>query len=149
MIRTAKVSDSKIIQQLVNKYAKQGEMLNLSLNEIFERLYEFVLWEENGEVIGVAALHPMWEDVAEVRSLAIDDKARGKGVGKALVLFLLDRAREMGFNKVFALTYKEEFFRKCGFEVTSVETLPKKIWTDCLKCVKYPNCDETAVIINV
>ncbi len=147
MIRNAKVSDSKVIQQLVNQYAKKGEMLSLSLNDVFERLYEYVLFEEDGNIVGVAALHPMWDEVAEIRSLAVDDNAKGAGIGKKLVLFLLDRAREMGFSSVFALTYQQEFFVRCGFSVTDIEKLPKKVWTDCLKCVKYPNCDEIAVEI--
>ena len=149
MIRNAKVADSGDIQILVNSYAKKGEMLSLSLNEIYERLYEFVLWIENGEPVGVCALHPMWGDMAEIRSLAVKSEFSGKGIGYKLVQHLLDRAREMGFSKVFALTYRQGFFEKSGFTLTSIEGLPKKIWTDCLKCVKYPDCDETAVIIDL
>lgn len=149
MIRNAKVSDSKIIQKLVNSYAKKGEMLSLCLNEVYERLYEFILWEENGEIIGVCALHPMWGDMAEIRSLAVQPEFSNRGIGKKMVIHLLNRAREMGFLRVFALTYRQAFFEKIGFKVTDIENLPKKIWTDCLKCVKYPDCDETAVIIDL
>lgn len=149
MIRCAKVSDSATIQTLVNSYAKKGEMLSLSLNDVYERLYEFVLWTENQEVVGVCALHPMWGDMAEIRSLAVKPEFSNKGIGSQLVGYLLDRAKEMGFSKVFALTYRQSFFEKNGFKVTDIEHLPKKIWTDCLKCVKYPDCDETAVIINL
>lgn len=149
MIRYAKVDDSKKIQHTVNLYAKQGQMLQVSLNEVFERLYEFAVWEEGGAVLGVCALHPMWGDVAEIRSLAVVPDHSGKGIGKELVDFMLKRAKEIGFKKVFALTYKKEFFEKCGFQVTDIEKLPKKIWTDCMKCVKYPDCDETAVIIEI
>ena len=149
MIRYAKVGDSKNIQNIVNMYAKQGQMLQISLNEVFEKLYEFALWEENGKIAGVCALHPMWGDMAEIRSLAVTPEKTRSGIGKNLVKFMLQRAKELGFKKVFALTYSKEFFEKCGFHETDIECLPKKIWTDCLKCVKYPDCDETAVIIDI
>lgn len=149
MIRYAKVADSNSIKDTVNRYAKKGEMLSLSINEVYERLYEFAVWEEEGAIVGVCALHPMWGDVAEIRSLAVDPDYVRKGIGFALVDFMLKRAKEHGFKSVFALTYRQSFFEKSGFTVTDIENLPKKIWTDCLKCVKYPNCDETAVIIKL
>lgn len=149
MIRYAKVGDAKMIRDIVNQYATQGQMLRVSLNEVFERLYEFAVWEESEGILGVCALHPMWDDVAEIRSLAVVPEASGKGIGRKLVKFMLERGAEVGFKKVFALTYRKEFFEKCGFTVTDIETLPKKIWTDCMKCFKYPDCDETAVIIEV
>ncbi len=149
MIKMAVVTDAVIIQTLVNDYAKNGEMLSLSLNEVYERLYEFILWVEDGKTVGVCALHPTWADIAEIRSLAVMPEFSRKKIGTKLVNFMLGRAKEMGFKKVFALTYREDFFKTIGFEVTNIENLPKKIWTDCLKCVKYPDCDETAVIIDL
>lgn len=149
MIRYAKVGDSRVVRNIVNLYASQGQMLQVSLNEVFERLYEFAVWDEDGEIVGVCALHPMWEDVAEIRSLAVIPEYARKGIGKKLVDFMLKRAAELGFKKVFALTYRQDFFEKCGFVETTIESLPKKIWTDCMKCVKYPDCDEVAVIRNV
>ncbi len=149
MIRNAKVSDASVIQSLVNSYAKNGEMLSLSLNDIYERIYEFVLWIENNEAVGVCALHSTWGDMAEIRSLAVKPEYLRKGIGGKLVNNLLERAKDMGFTKVFALTYRQDFFMSLGFLITDIENLPKKIWTDCLKCVKYPDCDETAVIIDL
>lgn len=149
MIRYAKVDDATIIQSLVNNFAKNGEMLSLSLNDVYEKLYEFILWIENNEAVGVCALHPTWADIAEIRSLAVRPDFSRKKIGTKLVEFMLERAKNMGFEKVFALTYRQDFFLNIGFKVTDIENLPKKIWTDCLKCVKYPDCDETAVIIDL
>lgn len=146
MIRDAKISEAKVIQSLVNAYAKKGEMLSLSLNDIYEKIFEFMLFEENGEVLGCCAIHPSWEDLAEVRSLAVREDAFGRGIGRALVESAINKAREFGIKNVFALTYKPEFFQKMGFREIKKENLPKKIWSDCLKCPMFPDCDEIAVI---
>lgn len=146
MIRYPKISEAKVIQSLVNAYAKKGEMLSLSLNDIYEKIFEFMLFEENGEVLGCCAIHPSWEDLAEVRSLAVREDAFGRGIGKILVESAVNRAREFGIKNVFALTYKVDFFKKLGFREIKKESLPKKIWSDCLKCPMFPDCDEIAVI---
>lgn len=149
MIRLANMSDAKVIQKLVNSYAKQGEMLQLSLNEIYEKIFEFAVWEEKGKVIGCCALHPAWEDLAEIRSLAVDSSSHMKGVGKKLVEYCLKRAFEFGVTNIFALTYKPDFFKKLSFEEISKDLLPKKIWSDCLKCPMFPDCDEIAMMRNL
>jgi len=146
MIRKANIKDSKNIQALVNAYAKNGEMLPLSLNDIYENILKFVVWEEDGELLGCVAMHPTWEDMAEVRSIAVAAKAKGRGIGYKLVEVCMDMAREIGMEKIFLLTYVPDFFRKLGFELTDKENLPKKIWADCLKCTKFPDCDEIAMI---
>jgi len=146
MIRQAVMSDVKSIQKLVNSYAKQGEMLQLSLNEIYEKIFEFVVWEEEGLIRGCCALHPAWEDLAEIRSLAVDSTFHKKGVGKNLVEYCINRASEFGIKNIFALTYKPEFFKKLGFDEISKDQLPKKIWSDCLKCPMFPDCDEIAMM---
>ena len=149
MIRQAKINDAPVIQQIVNQYAKKGQMLQISRNEIYEKIYEFILWEDDEAVKGVCALHPTWSDTAEIRSLAVVEDYKRQKIGQAMVEYSLKRAKETGFTKVFALTYMQEFFESCGFKVTELDSLPKKIWTDCLKCPKYPDCDETAVIIEI
>lgn len=146
MIRNAHIKDVKEIQYLVNHFASKGEMLTLSLNEIYEKIFEFAVWEENGEIVGCCALHPTWENLAEIRSLAVDKQQAGKGIGKKLVQYCIKKALEIQIHRVFALTYQVDFFINSGFSVIDKEELPQKIWTDCLKCVKFPNCDETAVI---
>ncbi len=146
MIRQATMADTKNIQSLVNSFANKGQMLMLSKNEIYEKIFEYMVYEENGEILGVCALHPMWEDLAEIRSLAVRSDMHRHGVGSRIVSAQLERAKEFGFRKVFTLTYMEKFFSRLGFRLISMEELPKKIWTDCLKCVKYPDCDEIAMI---
>lgn len=149
MIRSAKIPDVKEIQNLVNFHAKKGEMLSLSLSEIYERIFEFDVFEENSQILGCCALHPSWEDLAEIRSLAVKEEFIGKGIGKQLVENALRRAKDLGIKKVFALTYKLEFFKKLGFYEVPKDTLPKKIWSDCLKCPLFPDCEEIAVMIEL
>lgn len=149
MIREANLEDALKIQELINIYASNGEMLSLSYNKVSERILEFVVWEENSEIIGCCALHPSWEFLTEIRSLAVSKKAKGKGIGRKLVEDCLETAKRIKAKKVFALTYQVEFFKKLGFEVTKKENLPQKIWADCVKCVKFPDCDEIAVIMDL
>ncbi len=146
-IRRAKIADAKDIQKLVNTFAARGEMLPRSLSEIYENIRDYFVCEnEDGEVVGVAALHVMWEDLAEIRSLAVAESAAGSGVGTRLARACLREARGLGVKMVFALTYRVGFFLKLGFEEVDKATLPQKIWTDCLKCSKFPDCDESAVV---
>ncbi len=145
MIRKARIPDAKAIHQLLVNYAKEGLMLSRSLADIYEFIRDFYVFEEQGRVIGTVCLHICWEDLAEVRSLAVEKGSGGKGVGRVLVLRCLEEARELGLKRVFALTYQVEFFTKLGFHEIEKSQLPHKIWADCLKCAKFPDCDETAV----
>ena len=145
----ALITDAPEIQALVNDFAKLGGMIMLSKNDVYERIFEYLLYKDDDKLLGVCALHPTWADIAEIRSLAVDSCMQGQGIGKILVQAQLERAKEFGFTRVFTLTYKVEFFSKLGFKVISMDQLPKKSWTDCLKCIKYPECDETAMIIEI
>ncbi|MDA8099652.1 MAG: N-acetyltransferase [Nitrospiraceae bacterium] len=149
MIRKATISDVKTIQTIVNHYADQGQMLPRSLNELYENLRDFSLEESNGEIVGVCALHVSWEGLAEVRSLAVKSGNTRKGIGAKLVAHCLEEARVLGATRVFVLTYQQGFFQKLGFSIVDKKELPHKIWTDCLNCVKFPNCDESALMINL
>jgi amino-acid N-acetyltransferase len=146
MIRKAKIADVKSIQSVVNHYADQGQMLPRSLNELYENMRDFSLYEQESAILGVCALHISWDGLAEIRSLAVRREGAGKGIGTALVNHCLAEARELGAERVFVLTYQDAFFRKMGFSSIDKKDLPHKIWTDCLNCVKFPNCDETAMI---
>ena len=148
-LRKARMADISRIHSLVNEFASQGEMLGRSLSELYEGLRDFFVVEENGVVLGCSALHINWEDLAEVRSLAVDDGQQGKGFGKVLVQACVEEARELGIARVYALTYRPVFFEKLGFSRISKDSLPHKIWVDCLKCPQFPNCDEDAVIMEV
>jgi len=147
MIRKARMSDVKGIHQLIADYARKGDMLPRSLADIYENLRDYFVFEENdGELVGSAAIHIMWEDLAEVRSLAVRDGRMRRGVGTQLVESCISEAIVLGIGRVFALTYKPEFFEKLGFHIVDKSELPQKIWTDCLKCAKFPDCDEVALV---
>ncbi|MEK6672860.1 MAG: N-acetyltransferase [Nitrospirota bacterium] len=147
--RKAKIADVKAIHKLVNEFGKKGEMLPRSLNDLYENIRDIVVCENKDDIIGVCALHIMWEDLAEVRTLAVRLDAQGTGLGKRLVKACIDEARKLGIKKVFALTYHPDFFKKAGFEEIDKTKLPQKIWGECLRCPKFPECDETAVIMDL
>jgi len=141
------MSDVKGIQQLIAEYARKGDMLPRSLADIYENLRDYFVFEEDGgELAGSAAIHIMWEDLAEVRSLAVREGKMRRGIGTQLVESCISEAIVLGIDRVFALTYKPEFFEKLGFHVVDKAELPQKIWTDCLKCSKFPDCDEVALV---
>lgn len=147
MIRKARMSDVKGIHQMIADYAKKGDMLPRSLADIYENLRDyFVFLGDDGELVGSAAIHIMWEDLAEVRSLAVREGRMRRGVGTQLVESCISEAIMLGIDRVFALTYKPEFFEKLGFHTVDKSELPQKIWTDCLKCSKFPDCDEVALV---
>ena len=146
MIRKATIADVKTIHKLLMDYARDGLMLSRSLADIYEALRDFYVYEQDGVVAGTVCLHICWEDLAEVRSLAVDHGFEGRGIGRQLVEICLDEARQLGLKRVFALTYKQVFFEKLGFLVIEKSELPHKVWGDCLKCAKFPDCDEIAMI---
>ncbi|MGD0584780.1 MAG: N-acetyltransferase [Oryzomonas sp.] len=149
MIRKAQISDVKDIQKLLMKYASQGEMLSRSLSELFESLRDFYVFADDGTLLGTAALHIVWDDLAEVRSVAVAEEAGGKGIGSQLVLACISEARLIGLKRIFCLTYKPDFFAKLGFRLVDKSELPHKVWGDCIKCVKFPDCDENAMILDL
>lgn len=148
-IRKAKVGDAAAVQKIVNRFADRGEMLHRSLSELYENIRDYFVADKDGEVIGCCALHVSWEDLAEVKSLAVSEDYQGAGLGGRLVKRCLDEAREIGVRKVFALTYKPKFFEKLGFRLIDKDDLPRKIWTECINCPKYPDCGEEALLIDI
>ena len=146
VLRKAKPKDAVKIHELVNEYAKEGLLLPLSLNKLYDNIRDFWVYEEGGEIVGCAALHIVWEDLAEIRSLAVKREHHKKGVGKKLVLRCLEEAKEYDLKRVFVLTYQVEFFKKLGFRELDKRLLPHKVWSDCINCPKFPTCDETAMI---
>jgi len=146
MIRKAKIKDIKPIQELINSFARQDIMLARSLNELYENIRDFWVVEEKGKVIGCAAMHISWDDLAEIKSLAVAKKYQSKGKGKELINACLEEARNLGARKVFALTYRPEYFKKLGFKRVKNASLPHKIWAECINCSKFPNCQEIALL---
>lgn len=121
-------------------------MLPRSLGEIFDNIRDYFVYEREGMILGVCALHVCWEDLAEIRSLVVRETERNKGIGRALVESCLWEAKALGVKRVFLLTYIPPFFERFGFRVVTKEILPHKIWNECLKCPKFPKCDEVAML---
>ena len=146
MIRKAKLKEVKEIQQLIKLYSTRGDILPRSLSELYDHLRDFFVYIRNRKVVGICALHICWDDLAEIRSLAVQEEARNRGIGAKLVEVCLGECESIGVRRVFALTYQPEFFEKLGFKKVDKTELPHKIWADCLKCVKFPDCDEVALV---
>lgn len=138
--------DVEDLHSLINELAELGLMLPRSRSALYESLREFTIIEDNGNFVGGGALHIIWEDLAEIRALAIKPEYHGQGIGRQLVNALIKEAKELGIPQVFALTYQVEFFKKCGFQEVDKEKMPQKVWKDCINCPKFPNCDEVAMI---
>lgn len=149
-VTEAKLTHAKAIHELIRTAASQELMLPRPLASIYEFIRDFVVAVDNeGTVVGCCALHIAWEDLAEVRSLVVAEKAKNKGLGRQLVAHCIDNARKLGISRIFALTYIPPFFYECGFHDISKEGLPHKIWSDCINCHKFPDCDEQAVAFDL
>ncbi len=149
MVRKANINDAKDIQTLINNYAERGLMLPRSLSELYEGIRDFFVYEEERKILGCCALHIVWEDLGEVKSLVVEESRQGGGIGKKLLFACLDEAKNLKIKKIFVLTYEMDFFKNFGFKELEKSQLPHKIWSECLKCVKFPNCEEQALILNL
>lgn len=146
MIRKAKVGDIKRIQELINYFAGRDLMLPRSLNILYENLRDFFVCEDKNKIVGCSALHISWDDLAEIKSLAVARNYQNKGIGRKLAEACILEAKEIGAGRVFVLTYAPDFFKKLGFRQTAHNKLPHKIWAECINCPKFPDCRETALI---
>lgn len=145
--RKATMADIPAVHKLINDYATQQLMLRRSVMLLYESVRDFVVAvDEADQVVGVGGLHVMWQDLAEIRSLAVKPELAKKGVGRGIVEYLVEEARGLGLKRVFALTYQQAFFEKCGFHVLEKERLPQKVWKECVYCDRFHCCDEIAVI---
>jgi amino-acid N-acetyltransferase len=148
-VRKAILKDAPKLYTLINEYAKEGILLPRSLNSIYEDIRDFWVCEYQEEIVGCSALHIVWEDLAEIKSLAVRKDHRNNGVGSLLVEKCLEEAEELGIRRVFVLTYATGFFAKFNFREVKKETLPHKVWGECINCVKFPQCDEVAMILEL
>jgi len=146
IFRKAKFSDVEAILKLINDYAAQGLMLARARNTIYESLRDFILAEEDGQVVGVAALHLVWDELAEIRALAVHPTKIKAGIGRIIVDRLTEEAKQLGVKTLFALTYQPGFFIKLNFREVPKESVPQKMWKECINCPKFPNCDEIAMV---
>jgi amino-acid N-acetyltransferase len=149
MIRKAKLDDVKEMQRLIKLYSSRGAVLPRSLSDLYDHLRDFFVYSKNRTVVGICALHICWDDLAEIRSLIVREESRNAGIGAKLVKACIQESKALGVNRVFALTYRPEFFERLGFKQVDKSVLPHKIWTDCLHCVKFPDCDEVALVKDI
>lgn len=149
MIRKACMLDVPEIRGLVNVYADKGEMLAISLNNVYDRLRDFFVYEKDGKIIGTVALHFVWENLAEVRSLAVAEDFQGQGIARELVNEAIKEAEHYTCSKIFTLTYVPGFFEKLGFEKIDKGELPHKVWADCINCPKFPDCGEIPLVYHI
>ena len=146
MIRSATIHDVPRIHEIVNSHAELGKMLFKSFAELYENLRDFAVYERDGRVIGTTALAIIWADMAEIRSLAVDEIHKGTGVGRALVEWTVEEARRLQIRNIMSLTYEQRFFEKLGFVVVNKDSLPLKVWSDCVKFPNRDGCDEIAMV---
>ncbi len=145
-VEKATISDVPQMHQLINYFANKGEMLARSLSEIYENIRDYFIVRQDERVIACVALHISWSDLAEIKSVAVAEDSQEQGIGAQLVEACLNEARELGIPTVFCLTYKPAFFEKLGFSQLDKMELPHKVWGECYRCPKFPNCDEVALI---
>ena len=151
-IKKAAAGDIAAIHRILNYYAEQDLLLPRSLSELYDHLRDYFVLENKEQahsIHGVCGLRVYWEDLAEIKSLAVSEDQQDKGFGSKLVRACLQEARSLGIRKVFALTYVPDFFIRLGFKEVARSIFPQKIWADCLKCPKFPDCDEVALAIDL
>jgi len=149
IFRKADIKDAPNIQNLIGIFAKQDLMLSRSLIDIYENIRDYVVASSKGKVVGCCALHICWKDLAEIKALAVDEEVHEQSIGKKLINSCLKEAKHLKIKKVFCLTYIPEFFKRFGFRKIDRKRLPHKIWTECLQCAKFPNCDEQAMMLSL
>ncbi|MFC2072533.1 N-acetyltransferase [Chloroflexota bacterium] len=145
-IEKARISDVSQMHKLINYFADKSEMLARPLSEIYENIRDYFVVREGERVIACAALHVNWSDLAEIKSLAVAENHQRQGIGDRLIEACLSEAKGLGILTVFCLTYKPAFFESLGFSQVDKMELPNKVWSECYRCPKFPNCDEIALI---
>jgi amino-acid N-acetyltransferase len=148
MLRNARIEDVKAVHQLLQHYGQRGELLPRPLTKLYEQIRDFAVYEDQAahRVVGCCALQFCWEELAEIRSLAVHPDYTGNGIGSQLTAWALQEARNYRIRRIFTLTYRPGFFKKFGFREIERGELPLKIWSDCILCVKFPDCDEIAML---
>lgn len=146
MIRHASIQDVRAFGKIINDCAEYGLMLHRSLADLYENVRDFQVAIEDDQIVGVCGLKIVWSNLAEIYSLAVAPEYRKRGLGRRLVLSCIDEAEELGIARLMTLTYEKHFFERCGFHVVNRQTLPLKVWSECVRCPKNQACDEIAMI---
>jgi amino-acid N-acetyltransferase len=142
----AEIGDAQGIHDLVNFYAQRGDMLPRTMGEVYENLRDFYVVRDGEKFLGCVALHIVWSDLAEIKSLAVSEDVQARGFGSLLVDACIEEGRKIGLDRLFALTYRPTFFERLGFVQADVMTLPRKVWNECYRCPKFPSCNEIALV---
>jgi amino-acid N-acetyltransferase len=145
----AGIGDAAQVHSLVNQFAQRGDMLPRTLGEVYENLRDFFVVRDGQQLLACVALHIVWEDLAEVRSLAVREESQAQGLGAVLVQACVKEAQTLGLRTLFALTYRPAFFEKLGFCQADVMSLPRKVWNECYRCPKFPGCNEIAMVLEL
>lgn len=146
-VEKAQITDVPLIHKLVNSFGSKGLMLPRPLSELYENMRDFYVVRDANQIVGCGALHICWKDLVEVKSVAVAEKHQGRGIGALVVQACVDEASALGVAQVFVLTYEPEFFSRFGFETVDLLELPRKVWGECQRCPKYPDCDENAMVL--
>lgn len=148
-IRRATLADVEDMHRLINHFAELGLMLPKSRNKLYQNIRDFTVAEDEGRFVGCCAMHVLWNDLGEIRSLAVEEAYQKDGVGRKLALAALEDAIALRLPRVFVLTYQQAFFARLGFTVVDKTVMPQKVWGECMDCPKFPNCDEIAMILDL
>jgi amino-acid N-acetyltransferase len=148
-VEKAKITDGAQMHKLINKLANKGEMLPRALSEIYEYIRDYFVVRDGDKLVACVALHVSWSDLAEIKSLAVVEGSQQQGIGTGLVNKCIEEAGELGIPTIFCLTYKPDFFEKCGFALIDKAELPRKVWGECYRCPKFPDCDEVPLILSL
>lgn len=149
LLRRARVADVLGMQRVINRFAERDEMLPRALHELYENIRDFFVIEDDGEIVGCAAVHVNWANLAEVKSVAVAAHCQRKGYGRQLITACIEDARTLGVSTLFCLTYQPEFFKSLGFQLSDRSSLPRKVWSECVRCPKFSNCTEIAMTMQV
>ncbi len=145
-VEKARICDVPQMHRMINFFADRGEMLARPLSELYENIRDIFVVREGERVLGCVTLGIVWSDLAEVKSLVVIEEKQGEKIGEHLVKVCLEEAGELGMTSIFCFTYKPGFFEKLGFSYVEKEQLPRKVWGECYRCSKYPDCDEISMI---
>lgn len=149
LISKATIKDAKSMHKLINDFADKGRMLARPLSDVYENLRDYFVIRHHDKVVACAALHISWADLAEIKSLAVDKEYQNQGYGRAIIDACLKEAKELQIPRVFALTYEGQFFAACQFKEVDKKVLPHKVWGECYRCPKFPDCDEIAMVYDL
>jgi len=147
-LRRARAADVPVLHKLINRFAEQDQMLPRSLNELYENVRDYFVIEDGGDVVGCCALHVTWSDLGEVKGLAVREDHRGHGLADRLVHACLDDAHDLGLPRTFVLTYIPSYFERLGFRLVEKAELPQKVWSECIRCPKFPDCGEVSMVLD-